>query len=113
MGQIEPICFRYHVRLQDGTFTVYHPKPTGWTDFVLNYIGPNNGEGIKMFYNGAGAGGDSSKSIASLVAGDSRIVVGRHYTNRDSRYASVQVDELVFFNQYLSIEQIRKLQNAF
>ena len=103
---------RYVVHTQDGTYQAYAPRLSGWTHVVLNYIQPNNTEGIKIFYKGAKMGGDFSKWNVSLPSGDSRIVVGRRRTDRDNGYASVQIDELTFFNQYLSIEEIRKLRNA-
>ena len=79
---------------------------------MLNYIGPNTGEGIRVYYNGGGVGGDNTKWNRSPSAGDGRIVVGRYYTGRSQRYASVEVDELIFFNRYLSIEEIRMLYNV-
>ena len=79
---------------------------------MLNYTGPKNDQGIRVYYNGGGLGNDKTKDTASLTSGDGRIVVGRHYTGRDQSYASVEIDELLFFNQYLSIEEIRKLNNA-
>ena len=57
-------------------------------------------------------GTDRTKWNNSFTSGDGRIVVGRSYTKRDRDYASVQVDELVFFNQYLDIERVRKLYYA-
>ena len=79
---------------------------------MLNYIGPNSGEGIRIYYNGVQVAEDGTKSNASNPAGNGRIVIGRYYTGRDRNYASVQVDELVFFNQYLNVEEVRKLHNA-
>ena len=41
--------------------------------------------------------------------GDGRIVVGRYYTNKDQRYASVELDDLVFFNSSLTVPDIEKI----
>ena len=79
---------------------------------MLNYIGPNNGEGLRVFYNGTQVATDNTKSTALFTSGDRRIVVGRYYTGRRQRYASVEVDELMFFNHSLSIEQVNRLQNV-
>ena len=44
--------------------------------------------------------------------GDGRIVIGRRYSGLDEAYSSVQVDELLFFNQTLTEEEIIMLSNA-
>ena len=103
---------RFRVNLQDGHFTAFPNKPTGWTQVVLNYIGPNNGQGLRVFYNGTQVATDNTKSTALFTSGDGRIVVGRYYTGRRQRYASVEVDKLMFFNHSLSIEQVSRLQNV-
>ena len=40
---------RFGVFLKDGRFYERHPRLTGWIHVVLNYIGPNNGQGIRIF----------------------------------------------------------------
>ena len=79
---------------------------------VLNYIGRHNDEGIRIYYNGREVASDTRLAIKSRSAGDGRIVVGRHYTDRNQDYASVQVDELIFFNQALTQQQIDALAAA-
>ena len=78
---------------------------------MLNYIGPNDGEEIRVYYNGQeevnGVTADATRS-----AGDGRIVVGRRYIDEDSQYASMQIDELIFFNKALSTTDIERLYNA-
>ena len=79
---------------------------------VLNYIGPNNGEGTAMYINGTEVKSVTTKYAVSSAAGDGRIVVGRVYTNLDQDYASVQVDELIYFNQALTDEEIHSIFNS-
>ena len=86
--------------------------PTGWTHLVLNYIGPNDGQGIKVYYDGAEVENDTIKCGGSRSAGDGRIVVGRIYTNSDEDYTSMQIDELIFFNKALSTTDIKLLYSA-
>ena len=100
-------CFSFRVFLPDGYFMAYHPEPTGWTHVVLNYSGPNNG--IQMYMDGVEVGSDTTKAGGPYSAGDGRIVAGRYYTNQDRNYASVQVDELLFFNQTLTAAEIEAL----
>ena len=42
---------------------------------------------------------------------DGRIVIGRYFTNADEKYASIEVDELVFFNQALTSTEINQLND--
>ena len=79
---------------------------------MLNYIGPNDGEGFKIFYDGQEVGSGTSKVTASYPAGDGRIVVGRWYTNSDSHYSSVQVDELIYFNAALTSDDVQSIYNS-
>ena len=44
-------------------------------------------------------------------SGDGRIVVGRTLTNSYERYTSIQIDELIYFNQGLTTEEIIQLHN--
>ena len=81
---------------------------------MMNYIGPNNGGGFQIFYNGTEVASESTKTADSGPIGDGRIVVGRFAIDRDRAldYASVQVDELLFFNQALSNDDVNALYNA-
>ena len=86
--------------------------PTGWTHVVLNYFGTGDDEGISGYYDGREVARDTKESTKDYSAGDGRIVVGRLYTNSDEKYASVMVDELMFFNQSLSDVEIEMIYNA-
>ena len=78
---------------------------------MLNYIGPNNGEGIRGYINGEQVAIDTTKTPQSPLAGDGRIVIGRRFTDVDEKYASVQVDELIFFNKSLKTAEIDAIFN--
>ena len=88
------------------------PRPVGWTHIVMNYIGPSDGEGIRIFDNGTEVANVATKVAGSDHPGDGRIVVGRIYTDRGLLYASVQVDELTFFNKALSTTEIAATYNG-
>ena len=106
------MCFRFDVNLLDRYFHARLFKPNGWTHVVLNYIGPNDGEGIRIYYDGVEVASNTIKSAQSLSAGDGRIVVGRFYPDKDERYTSMQIDELIFFNTVLSTNDIKLLYNV-
>ena len=76
---------------------------------MLNYIGPDDGQGIRVY--GMEVVGSTIRDV-SRSAGDGRIVVGRGRTDEDSFYASMQIDELIFFNKALSTNDINLLYNV-
>ena len=105
------LCFRFDVIVLDGAFSVEFSKPTGWIHIVLNYIGPDDGQGIRGYVNGQEVASDTIKFAQSRSAGDGRIVVGRFYTNRDEDYTSMLIDELIFFSKSLNTTDIKLLYN--
>ena len=81
---------------------------TKWTHFVLNFDVKQQELGLYQdgtFLNSNGMVSDEE----SRHSGDGRIVVGRSYTIWRRGYASVEVDELLFFNQLLPEAKIRIL----
>ena len=86
-----------------------------WTHVVLTYIGPNRGQGIRLFKNGVriSSKGSINRSSYNYTAGDGRVVVGRLYVNRDYKYASVEIDELIFFNQALQEDEVKEIYNMY
>ena len=86
-----------------------------WTHIVLNYIGPNDGQGIRIYLDGVLTGSDDTKSLDRDPSppGEGRIVVGREFTHFDDKYASVTLDELLIFNQTLSDQQILDQKDMF
>ena len=106
------ISLRFLLNLPDEYFEASHSRPSGWTNVVLNYIGPNDGQGIRMFIDGAEVSSDTTKSVGGYSAGDGRIVVGRFATDLDRDYASVMVDELIYFNAALTSTEVQLIYNS-
>ena len=79
---------------------------------MMNYIGPNDGQGIGIYYNGQEVTSSTTKEEGVYPAGDGRTVVGRRYTDQDRGYTSMQIDELIFFNKALRATDIKLLYNA-
>ena len=100
------------VYVTDGHFIAYPQKSSRWTHIVLNYIGPENGQGIRNYNDGAEVESDTTKNQQSFSPGDGRIVVGRFFTDRNQQYASVQVDELIFFNRTLTSAEVNSVYNS-
>ena len=80
---------------------------------VLNFIGPNSGEGIQAFKDGTLISTHQSGVTTTLTMGTGRVVVGRKYTSTDSHYAHVEVDELIFFNEALMEQEVMELYNMY
>ena len=96
----------------NGEFYAHVPIPIGWTHIVLNYIGSNDGEGIRISYDGQEVANGTTMDEGSYPAGGSRIVVGRSFIDEDRLYASMEIDELIFFNKALSTNDIKLLYNG-
>ena len=78
----------------------------------MNFIGPNTGQGVQAFRDGTLRESQSTGAEdGDKTTGDGRVVVGRRYINTNGDYAHVEVDELIFFNQALSTEEINQLYN--
>ena len=79
---------------------------------MMNYIGSNEGQGIRVYYDGKEAASETTKITVSYSAGDGRVLVGRAYTDRDVLYVSAQLDELIFFNKTLNTTEMRAIYNS-
>ena len=87
----------------------------------MNFIGPNEGQGIRIYNDGKLIGNDTTKSNGTNSPSNERIQIGRidlRSINNPSRtspfYASVEVDELLIYNRTLTEPEIIMLkQNIF
>ena len=75
-------------------------------------LDPNYVEGVRIYSNCAQVVSDTTKSGGSFLPGDDKIVVGRFSTNQDCQYASVQIDELVYFNAALTSDDVQSIYNS-
>ena len=100
--------------MPEGRFRYSLTRTSTWTHIVLNYIGPNNGEGIKMYENGGLKGINIIKlpGSTSYQNGNGRIVVGRQFTGSNDYYASIEIDEFVFFNTALDNGEVMSIYNS-
>ena len=92
-------------------YRTHSTRQTVCLHVVVNYIGPNNGDGIRIFYDGVEVASDTTRDPSSLPGGDGRIVVGTVYTEVNGHYANGQIAELLFFNQALNVIDIKELYN--
>ena len=78
----------------------------------MNYVGPDEGQGIRVYNDGKLIASDTTKTDETNLPSDGRIVIGRADLNHVgtpnffSFYASVEVDELLIFNRTLTEPEI-------
>ena len=83
-----------------------------WVHAVMNFIGPDEGQGIRIYNDGRIIGNNTTKLDLTNSPSDGKIVIGRADFNvRDTAntltfYASVEVDELLIFNRTLTEPEI-------
>ena len=84
-----------------GQYDVRPIRPTGsvWFHVVVNFIGPNGGEGIRVYHDGTEAARDYFRHFFSLYSPSGRIAVGKRiissrYDHVTGIFGSVQMDEL-------------------
>ena len=104
--------------LRDGFFRIIYDAetPKGWFHLVFNYIGPEDGEGTRVYYNGRKVASSFEKVGYNTLGigikeGDGRIAIERIYTGSSSTSGSHEVDELFLFNQALTDEEIERLNS--
>ena len=75
---------------------------------VLNYIGPEHGQGFRIYNDGVklvGGSTTSSPSGTNFTPLDGSVALGKFR----NEYSSVAINELLFFNNKLTDAQIREL----
>ena len=92
-----------------GHFTVSVGRSNEWVHGVLNFLGPNDEEGIRIYKNGKHVGNHTIITQSSSTESNGRIAIGRAFTEINNYYGSVQVDELLFFNHSLTEQEIGML----
>ena len=104
------IC-RYKIVLLDGKLFASADRHDYWIHIVLNFMGPKNEERIIVYNNGEEDASDQTINMNNnFTHGKGRIVIGRHYSELNGKYASIQLDELFFFNEALTETQVMLLR---
>ena len=71
------LYFRGVIDVATGWFETGLKNPSGWAHVVINFMGPNDGEGFTLFVNGKEGARDTSLSAGVRPEGDGRIVLGQ------------------------------------
>ena len=78
---------------------------------MINYFGSEEGQGFVTYVNGEVVRSQRDAVTPQTREGNGRIVIGRLYTEIDVEYTSMDMDELLFFNTYLTDYDIDLLYN--
>ena len=83
--------------------------PTEWYHLVFNYIGSSNEDGVAIYHDGMVVGSNTQVSY-NTNAGQGVVVLGRYFVHTlEQDFASVMVDELLFFNRKLTSTEVQIL----
>ena len=86
--------------------------PAEWYHLVFNYVGTHNAEGITIYHNGIQVGSSTQKISYARNARPGVVVIGRYFVQfQEKCFASVMLDELLFFNRYLTTQEVPILYN--
>ena len=102
----------FYLYMEEGAFEIFASTVISydeWHHFVVNFIGPQDRDGVVLFLDGNLFDSDSTLNEILGPAGDGVVVIGRSYTDSDSNYCSVEVDELLFFNRVIQNYEIQAL----
>ena len=73
---------------------------------VLNYIGPNRNQGIQLYFNGVKKDGPGEyHRYSQATPEDDTVIIGK----LANYFGSVAMDQLLFFNEKLTEDQIKEL----
>ena len=75
----------------------------------MNYFGPNDGQGIRVYQDAELVAIAATLYTQHTSPGDGEIAIGKLHIETPGDYGSVVVDEMVFFEETLGIDEIRVL----
>ena len=88
------------------------PRKSDWTHLVVNYLGPNDGEGIYVYQDGVQTGNNTiPRTTATIPSGYGGVILGKLVRTLDWQYRTVAMDDLLFFNESLREGQITQLKD--
>ena len=100
--------------MQGANFHNFALRPDGdeWFHVVINYFGSGEGQGFVTYVNGQPEHSERDRVTVPTGEGNGRIVIGRLYTETNAEYSSMEIDNLAFFNNFLTDDDIKLLRNV-
>ena len=86
------------------------PVP-GWIHIVLNYRTSSRSPlpRLSAYVNTYEVLTDSTEVLEDTASGDGRIILGRAFSDIDDHYTSMEVDEVMFYREWLDPTEIDDL----
>ena len=85
-----------------------------WHHFACSFIDPDDEDRFQVFFDGKTSVKFSTFSpLGTSSTGSGRVVIGRVYTNVNSSYTSLELDELLFFNLALEEQDVQALYQQY
>ena len=107
--------FRTLINIRRGYYTKFaDDRPLReWSHIVVNYEvsahNPNTDTEFRTYVNGELVLNDRKRYDQETTPGDGKLVIGRAYSAVDNYYTSMDVDQVMFFNNALSFINIKWL----
>ena len=76
---------------------------------MFNYVGTNNAEGVTIYHDGVEVGSSAQKVSYERTVGPGVVVIGKYNVHSEQDFASVMVDELLFFNRIITADEVQIL----
>ena len=70
-------------------------------------------DSLLIYYNGNRVQVEETVQTGSYGNGDGKMVIGRQFTNRDEKYVSMHLDEVMMWNQSLDADEINNLYKKY
>ena len=102
------IYFRTEFYVDGANFHNFALRPSDdqWFHVVINYFGSVEGLGFVTYVDGEVEHSERDPVTERTGEGNGRIVIGRLYTETDTEYSTMGIDELLVFNNFLTVEDI-------
>ena len=105
------LYFRYVLMLTNHTYKVTI-IPINYDWHHLAFVYGNNS--LLIYHNGTLVDSDLIGEIRDeRKGGDEKMVIGRQFVNKDEKYVSMHLDEVMMWNQALDSDEINYLYNKY
>ena len=102
---------RYILSLPASLVIILTPLSAEWFHLVLNYLGPDPDHGVDIYQYGEDLMIDDNIVPNTSPSGTGVVVIGKSSPKADRGYSSIMVDEVMFFNRKLTMDEIGILYN--
>ena len=85
--------------------------PINYDWYHLAFVFGN--DSLLIYHNGLLVKSDETGEDTIRESGDRKMVIGRHFTNSDSNYVSMHLDELMMWDEALNSDEVHDLYKVY